>query len=147
MEDKAHNIKKTGKSQYGHYLLTDEGNFIGTTEAVSNFLKDKVPCSVNITEHEGEGKSYKATKVKVLSSGNKEVPSSQNSQTPAVQTQPANAFKDERQESIIKQSCVARAIEWLKAHNESFEEKMPLTQQNIQQFAQMVKAILDNPNW
>jgi hypothetical protein len=61
-------ITKTGQSKYGFYLLTSDKKFIGTTEAVSRFLSDKTPCTVDIESEEGEGQTRKVTKVKVLSS-------------------------------------------------------------------------------
>jgi hypothetical protein len=61
-------IKRAGKSKYGFFLQKEDG-FIGTTEQVSNFLKDKCPCEVDFEAVENNGsRDAKVTRVKILNS-------------------------------------------------------------------------------
>ena len=60
-------IKKAGKSQYGHYLQKADGSYVGCSEAVNKFLASQLPAEVEFTETEGEGKKLKVNKVKVIS--------------------------------------------------------------------------------
>lgn len=62
------NVKKTGASKYGHYLLLDDGSFTDTTEQVSGFLQGKCPATVEVTGQEEKNGRQTVTKVKVLSS-------------------------------------------------------------------------------
>jgi hypothetical protein len=59
-------IIKTGRSQYGQYMQLEDKTFKGITDPVANYLKDKVPCEVEIVETSGEGKGEKVSKVKIL---------------------------------------------------------------------------------
>jgi hypothetical protein len=62
-------IKRTGKSKFGYYLQKEDDSYIGTTEQVSNFLKDKIPCEVDFEVVENNGKKdAKVTRVKLLNS-------------------------------------------------------------------------------
>ena len=60
-------VQKTGKSKYGFYLLKDDKTFAGCTEAVSNFVKEKLPGVLEILEKETNDKGHETiTKVKVI---------------------------------------------------------------------------------
>jgi hypothetical protein len=71
MEEKNMEITRTGKSKYGYFVQYLDGSgdsFKGCTEQVSKYLSNKIPCTIEIQETDGEGKNEKITKVKLLSS-------------------------------------------------------------------------------
>jgi hypothetical protein len=139
-------VKKTGKSKFGFYLMDEDSKFSGVTEQVSNFLKNQVPCEIEVEAKEGEGKATKISRVKVLS---KVQDNSANEFEGPVETErpgelpTANEYQDDRQNSIESQMCIYAAIEMIKANNECNEfEKIKPVQNNISDTAKIVKDIL-----
>ena len=61
-------IKQTGQSKFGYYLKFSDDTFKGCTEAVSNFVKSRIPCEIEVTESDPKGVIQK---VKILGQQNK----------------------------------------------------------------------------
>ena len=129
-------IKKTGKSKHGYWLLDEESNFTGTTEQVSKFLEDQVPCEVEVSETDGEGRNLKVTRVKVLGS-----------QKPAEKMETASNYKPsvstDREESIRNQFFIRESIRLIEVANQVSSEKILPTKGNVYNNALLLKEVYD----
>ena len=61
-------VKKTGKSQYGHYLQLEDGSFKSCSEPVSKFISSSIPCELEIVAVTEDEKYPIVTKVNILTS-------------------------------------------------------------------------------
>ncbi|MFW9872100.1 MAG: hypothetical protein ACFFG0_03285 [Candidatus Thorarchaeota archaeon] len=129
-------ITKTGKSQFGYYLMDDNSKFTSCTEQVSGFLSKQVPCEIEVEE---VGEKNLVTRVKVVS--NLEQPSATAQETKEL----PNYYEtqDKRQESIENQMSVYAAIQMIEAHNKVSESKIEPTMNNLLTNAQIVKQVLN----
>lgn len=137
-------IKKTGKGKFGYYLLIDDGaevgNFKSTTEMVSNFLLKEIPCEIEVLD---VGEKGVITSVKIANSANEPDSPIETVKVTESGYKPALDYKDARQESIEKQMSVKAAIEMVRIQNESGEEKIKPTIQNIEETAKLVKNLIE----
>lgn len=161
------NVKKTGQSKFGFYVMDENQNFKSVTQEVSNFLTSQLPCTINVLQTiEVKGKPV-IERINVISAQT-QVPQQQISQQmqPPVQQavnpnefeQPVQTVKpgqpelkkgpnyyevqDKRQEIIINQMSVKAAIEMIKSNNDAFDEKIKPTMTNILTNAKIVKEVL-----
>ena len=150
-------IKKVGKSKFGFYLMDEDSKFKSTTEAVSKFLESQLPCEIEITDTEGEGKKLVVTRVKVL--GKTPQDNSMNEfEAPVETTKPGQEFvkaenykpapnyyetQNKTQVSIESQMSIYAAIQMIEAHNKISDTKIELTMSNILNNAQIVKNVLN----
>lgn len=147
-------IIKTSKSQYGWYVQLDDNSYKGCTEAVSNFLKGKIPCEIEVLTVEGEGKQEKISRVNLIS---KPVDNSANEfEQPVEMVNPGKLVSEgesktyisevERQKSIESQMCIYAALQMIEIQNkleDKTSEELKPTQQNVLNTARLVRNILD----
>lgn len=147
--------KRTGKSKWGWYLMLEDESFKGCSEDVSNFTKSKMPCELEITDTEGEGKQLKITRVKVLGSQPQQgqdmnefenpVTIEKPGLTPATNYKPAPNYyenQNKTQVSIESQMSIYAAIQMIEAHNKISDTKIEPTMANLLNNAQIVKSVL-----
>jgi hypothetical protein len=148
------NVKKTGKSKFGFYLLTEteEGDkFRSTSEAVSRFLEKQTPCKVEVVESDEKGG---ITRVKVV--GKSEQKDVQGELEDTSTFKSGNEYKEnywdwkrendlKTQENIISQFCVREAIRLIEVNNNSFpENKVLMTKNNVYTHALIIKGIVND---
>lgn len=152
-------VKKAGKSKFGHYLMDEDSKFTSTTEAVSNFLEKQLPCEIEITDTEGEGKQLKVTRVQVLgqqTQSTQQDNSMNQFETPITQEKPGLApaenykpspnfyeTQDRRQESIVNQFSIREGIKLIEVFNALSEEKLKPTMNQIYANAKIIKEVYD----
>lgn len=156
-------LKRTGKSKFGsYYLMDNENNFTGTTEQVSKFLENQVPCRIEITGSEGDGKKLIVNRVKVISKS-KTDNSKNEFEEPVEVVKPGETRQEftqasnykpsvsdgklsdmEKQESIINQMSVYAAIQIISEHNKISETKIEPTMNNIFTNAKVIKEVLNH---
>ena len=147
-------IKKTGKSQYGYYILVDDNaekpNFKGVTEQVSGFLSKQVPCEIEVQE---TGEKGIITRVKVLGQSGEQNqfekpvetvrPGEKQQFNTASNYKPSDTPYVDRQESIVNQFAVREGLQMIRVFNETNpEEKIIPTKGNIYNNAIIIKEVL-----
>jgi len=134
------NVKRTTK--YGVELqeAKEDGSpsYRGTTDKVRNWLSKQVPCTVEIEELEGNIIS----KVRVLKGMPKEEPI-EVERHGQEELPTASDYWDQRQESIIAQTCIKQAIRWIEANNAVNETKVLPTKNNLYTHATMIREIIN----
>lgn len=88
-------ITKTGQSQFGFYVLAEDGKFKGCTDAVSKYLTGKLPAEIEVQEQQGEAKNQLISRVKILG-----------------QSAPAGHSQENRQQGIEETARLRREIDW-----------------------------------
>lgn len=121
-------IQYAGKSNYGAYVKLDDGSFKSVTEPVMNFIKDKVPCEIEVLEtQKGDKGKEIISKIKILGSPNSPVPGNKYEPKQEVDWDKINKDKsdDIKQMNAIKSACclwqnkewdkdsVEKSIDWL----------------------------------
>jgi len=128
-------VKKTGQSQYGYYLLIDDGSekgtFRGTTQQVSGFLSKQIPCEVEVEE---VGEKNVVTRVKVVKS-NFTQPSATAQPEVKQEFKPSNEYYDNRQESIVTQMCIKKGSDLLMKTDEQINFV------NLLKYSELVKSV------
>ena len=161
-------IKKTGKSQFGFWLLVDDGSpkghFRGCSEQVSGFLGGQLPCEIEVqASNPDEGNRKGAiTNVKVISekqnpneldspievedmsgvpSNSRIVPAS--NYKPSVPNYSEIISDKDRQESIVTQFSIREGINLINSFNLNSDEKIKLTKGNIYTNAKIIKEVYE----
>lgn len=147
-------ISKTGKSKFGYYVMEDTGgekpNFKSVTEQVSNFLSKQVPCTIEIEE---TGEKGIITRVKVSNTQPNSMEQPVEVVKPfeqATNYKPSNTpyteriSDQERQNSIINQSCIKAALRMIELHNQISENKVEPTRANVFNNAQIAKLVYED---
>ena len=138
-------VIKTSKSQYGWYIQLEDSSYKGCTEDVSNFIKSKIPCDIEVESTEGEGKQEKVNRIKILGSSTQSEAPVETVKPGHLVTEPvpASNFTDNRQNSIECQMSIKTAVDMISANNAVDEfEKMRPTKDNIFQTAKIVLEVL-----
>ncbi|MFW6283021.1 MAG: hypothetical protein ACOC1P_03140 [Minisyncoccales bacterium] len=135
------NIKKT--TPYGVELQEpkEDGsrNFRNATEKVRNFLKNQVPCSIEVEEME----KNEISRVKVLSKVQDAEKTGQGIDPNTLPSADNVNYSDDRQKSIESQFCIREALRMIEIQNSLGEEKIKPTQNTLYETALIVRNVLD----
>jgi len=142
-------IIKTARSQYGWYIQLEDKSFKGCSEAVSQFLANSIPCDIDITGTEGEGKKLIVTRVKVLG---KSQQGTNEFEQPKVERpfEQASEYKampnfyesqDKRQDSIVNQFCIREGIRLIEVFNQISNEKLKPTKGQVYTNAKIIREV------
>lgn len=153
-----YNVKKTGKSKFGFYILVEQGQedkFLGVTEQVSNFIIKQVPCKIFVESIiKVDGRDI-IDRIKVLNKYQPDNSANEFEQpvevvrpgepklTPASSYKPTSIFEDNKQNSIVAQFSIKAAIHMIEVYNNSNTEKIAPTMNNILNNARIAKQVYD----
>jgi len=152
-------VKKVGKSQFGEWLLLDDGiekgTFKGSTTQVNGFLSRQVPCEIEVEETKDiDNRKGVITRVKVIGSEKQvqvEAPievvkpglTPASNYKPSVTNYPERISDKERQNSIVTQMCIKGGIELINSYNQISEEKITPTMNNVLNNSLIIREVYD----
>ncbi len=154
-------VRRTGKSKWGWYLMLEDDSFKGCSEDVSNFTKSQMPCEIEITGTEGEGKQLKITRVKVLGNQPQQNQTVQQDMNefenpvkvekpgiaPAANYKPSPNFyetQNKTQMSIVAQSSIKAALEMINLHNQISDTKIEPDRNNLLNNAKIARLVYED---